>query len=180
MSLAAISSLDSYSNMLDFPFSVACFTETDLVTTDLTSVVQCDSIGPSHHYLRGVFIHGTLAVSHIGDILNHHLKEHTETVNKSDQSFSLNIHRELIIPRCLSHSHSGQVFLQACTVWGLTGPCHPPRCSWRSLWSGTAAEPTGSSHRCCRGDCSWRWRSAVKGERSLLKSLCSENTCCKF
>lgn len=49
------------------------------VTTDLAGVVQCDSIDASHHYFRGVFVHGALAVSHIGDILNYHLKKtHTE------------------------------------------------------------------------------------------------------
>lgn len=138
--------------------------------------MQCDSVGASHHYFRRVFIHGTLAVSHIGDVLNHHLKWHAETVNKSHRLFFF---WGLII--FLRHSHSGQVSLPAGTIWGLTGPCHPPRCSWKSLWSGTAEEPTGSSRRCCRGDCSWRWRWAVEEERSLLKSLCSENTwLCKF
>lgn len=48
--------------------------------TDLAGIVQRDSVGPSHHYFRGVFIHGTLAVSDIGDVLNHHLKSiHTHT-----------------------------------------------------------------------------------------------------
>lgn len=76
-----------------------------------------------------------------------------------------------------SHSHSGQAFLRAGTKWGLIGPCRPPRCSWRSLWSGTAAAQTGSSHHCCPGDCSWRWRSAVQEQRlcrySFDQKMCS-------
>lgn len=44
------------------------------VSTDLTGVVQRNCIDASHHDFRGVFIHGTLAVPHIRDVLNHHLK----------------------------------------------------------------------------------------------------------
>ena len=39
----------------------------------LTSVVQYDSVGTAHEDLRGVLVHGTLAVTNIGYILNHNL-----------------------------------------------------------------------------------------------------------
>lgn len=67
-----------------------------LLNTNLTGVVQCNGVGPSHHYFRSVFIHGTLAVSHIGDVLNHHLKLHAEAVIKSDHFVFLNIRVESV------------------------------------------------------------------------------------
>lgn len=45
-------------------------------STNLAGVVECNGIVPSHHYFGRVLIHGTLAVSHIWDIFNHHLKKH--------------------------------------------------------------------------------------------------------
>lgn len=51
--------------------------------THLTGVMHCDSVGSSHHDLRGVFIHRPLTVPHIGHILNHHL--HTRTARQLSQ-----------------------------------------------------------------------------------------------
>lgn len=58
-----------------------CFRCCQQKQTDLTGIVQRNSVDPSHHYFRSVFIHGTLTVSHIWDIFDNHLKENRDSLS---------------------------------------------------------------------------------------------------
>ena len=76
----------SYFTFLDeYSFSQLC--HNDQVEDDwssekrvFTSVVQYHSVGTTHEDLRGVLVHGTLAITNIRNIFNHNLQKHKKCV----------------------------------------------------------------------------------------------------
>ncbi|KAF7050256.1 hypothetical protein CFC21_058645, partial [Triticum aestivum] len=91
----------------------------------LAGVVQHDGALAPHEDLRGVLVHGPLAVSNVWHVLQ-----------KNGEASVYN----------------SKFLHQQSSVRGR--PCHPPHCSWRSPWNGMSAVRIGSSRRYSQDGCS--------------------------
>lgn len=120
----------------------------------LTCVMQHQRVGAAHHELRCVLIQCTLAVAHIGHVLDDHLGGSRRSQGSLSASAGSPAHPP--IPP-VPHARSGWAPRRVRRALGCSAPCHPPHCSWTPPWSGTGAVLTGFAHHCCLGGCSSRW-----------------------